>query len=1008
MGDVWEALGIAPTKDISAIKRAYAEQAKQCHPEEDPEGFLRLRKAYQTALDYAEGIQNASGFVLEELEEEPDENPAEEPEWTLQMPEDDGPNPYVGGEAITAFRELYTGKQRKNPVMWMNYVTSGAFLDAAWDPQFTALLLRTVREVLADFQPNKECMTWLNVVYQFSGGGGQTFDGMGDILQIAALGPVPKTLRGNEFAILQSFLDYRHLTHLANAGRWDQDALDSYREILRRYASFYIRDRCEQRVPPDSERHPAGLRVFLHFFQREDLPEEVYREAWQRLSLKSALMGRAQILYGSLRTLILERVPGIEGEAQENFLELNRSLDRYLARIKHAPETGPQESAAFFQSPELQRALPVPRFLEQQLLVYSKWRREEIGAGLVTQILDYYRDHPDIPRAGEVVSALESDLQSRMAKLWTQEDREADVPEGTLPLAYRPFLRHWLNTAFYTAQDPDGGAPLLTCLETLLPYQESWSRRFTGQHGVSRTITIGLTQVELTFYPLHIDYRVDGAPVYCPCLPWEEVSGMDRGDELLFLLPITAAPWETFPEVVETVRQRLEDGTALPAEIAALLARCMAGHVCSQPPMELSMEYGRQLYTAVWTEDGEPGRIFHQTFSGRLFQEPLEPQPGETRPEAARRRLTELTSPGFLDLSRLRRLPWRIYFTADGREETGLIHPELLEPEEGMPEPEPVPPELLVTEENLRKVLNAFTQDELERAEFQWTSGHLVLRRDRGYYACLYFENSFGRGDYWYALLADVDMYRTVDGDEIVYHPFGMGKLPEYSLFRTAQDMMQHIDLVLSNMDRGQLESGGRGGWLWSCAVNLQNAKHKLRMAQQKLGGIPPWRGGRDYHLAKFVFSRFPSELESVDSKGERTVTALRSGSFGKAGTELIQFMMGKLDRVRLTWDLPAQGGGTELCHLVLLHHRGRCMMFWLQDRGRQALAYAADEPRWFLDFAAPAWLVHTDWKRLRNGIDLLLDDLDNIQPVLSQPGQFASVNLPYDEIRAALVHDPS
>ena len=36
------------------------------------------------------------------------------------------------------------------------------------------------------------------------------------------------------------------------------------------------------------------------------------------------------------------------------------------------------------------------------------------------------------------------------------------------------------------------------------------------------------------------------------------------------------------------------------------------------------------------------------------------------------------------------------------------------------------------------------------------------------------------------------------------------------------------------------------------------------------------------------------------------------------------------------------------------------------------------------------------------------MDDLDNIQPVLSQPGQFASVNLPYDEIRAALVHDPS
>ena len=33
--------------------------------------------------------------------------------------------------------------------------------------------------------------------------------------------------------------------------------------------------------------------------------------------------------------------------------------------------------------------------------------------------------------------------------------------------------------------------------------------------------------------------------------------------------------------------------------------------------------------------------------------------------------------------------------------------------------------------------------------------------------------------------------------------------------------------------------------------------------------------------------------------------------------------------------------------------------------------------------------------------------ELEPVRP-LSQPGQFASVNLPYDEIRAALVHDPS
>ncbi len=54
MDAIWTVLGLEPTKDVSAIKRAYAEKAKTCHPEEDPEGFLQLRQAYQAALAWAE------------------------------------------------------------------------------------------------------------------------------------------------------------------------------------------------------------------------------------------------------------------------------------------------------------------------------------------------------------------------------------------------------------------------------------------------------------------------------------------------------------------------------------------------------------------------------------------------------------------------------------------------------------------------------------------------------------------------------------------------------------------------------------------------------------------------------------------------------------------------------------------------------------------------------------------------------------------------------------------
>ena len=35
MDELWTVLGLEATKDVSAIKRAYAERAKTCHPEED-------------------------------------------------------------------------------------------------------------------------------------------------------------------------------------------------------------------------------------------------------------------------------------------------------------------------------------------------------------------------------------------------------------------------------------------------------------------------------------------------------------------------------------------------------------------------------------------------------------------------------------------------------------------------------------------------------------------------------------------------------------------------------------------------------------------------------------------------------------------------------------------------------------------------------------------------------------------------------------------------------------
>lgn len=47
---VWEILGIDPTDNKDDIQRAYYGKLPEYHPEEDPEGFQRLRSAYEEAL----------------------------------------------------------------------------------------------------------------------------------------------------------------------------------------------------------------------------------------------------------------------------------------------------------------------------------------------------------------------------------------------------------------------------------------------------------------------------------------------------------------------------------------------------------------------------------------------------------------------------------------------------------------------------------------------------------------------------------------------------------------------------------------------------------------------------------------------------------------------------------------------------------------------------------------------------------------------------------------------
>src|SRR5512139_3631709 len=54
MGYHWEVLGLEPTGDVLAIKKAYAGLLKKNRPDEQPEAYQELRQAYEWALSEAE------------------------------------------------------------------------------------------------------------------------------------------------------------------------------------------------------------------------------------------------------------------------------------------------------------------------------------------------------------------------------------------------------------------------------------------------------------------------------------------------------------------------------------------------------------------------------------------------------------------------------------------------------------------------------------------------------------------------------------------------------------------------------------------------------------------------------------------------------------------------------------------------------------------------------------------------------------------------------------------
>lgn len=193
--NIWEILGIEPTKDKKAIKRAYAAQTKVVHPEEKPEEFKRLREAYQAALRYAESDEErgdtfesfAGNAAKEETLTDDNINPSAEEQ--LQDWED------ISHTELAAFFKENQIKQKqrietfmqhwkvlKNPSgdseqgkWWREYLNSEDFRSIQWNAQIVSLITKEIGDKLV--YSISEMRLWLWEAYGFLPNDGDKYQG---------------------------------------------------------------------------------------------------------------------------------------------------------------------------------------------------------------------------------------------------------------------------------------------------------------------------------------------------------------------------------------------------------------------------------------------------------------------------------------------------------------------------------------------------------------------------------------------------------------------------------------------------------------------------------------------------------------------------------------------------------------------------------------------------------------------------------------------------------------
>ena len=134
-GSIWGILGVAPGSNRDTVRRAYAKKLRVTNPEDDPQGFMALRDAYESALEQLRWAAAEAAYDAEDVPE-----PAELPPGTA-ICTPDIPPPLPRSAALSPEIEAFVAlRARDEADLIARQDALVTALTSAWAPDAAALM----------------------------------------------------------------------------------------------------------------------------------------------------------------------------------------------------------------------------------------------------------------------------------------------------------------------------------------------------------------------------------------------------------------------------------------------------------------------------------------------------------------------------------------------------------------------------------------------------------------------------------------------------------------------------------------------------------------------------------------------------------------------------------------------------------------------------------------------------------------------------------------------------